>query len=248
MAAFPLQHDIDYPESDGRPLGETERHRQEIVDLIYGFQQHYRDAPDVYAGGNMFLYYSQGNRRACVCPDVFVVKGVGKETRRTYKLWEEGRAPSLVVEVTSGSTKDEDLVDKKVKYALLGVEEYFLFDPYGEYLSPSLQGFRLRQDRYLPIPRQGDGSLASETAGLILQPEGERLRLVNAATGEPLPWVDELQGLRQAAEERAAHEAEARRTAEAHAATAEARATAAEKEIARLRRELAERGPRGSAG
>src|SRR3978361_972057 len=112
MAALPFQRDIDYPESDGRPLGETDRHRQEIFDLLYGLQQHYSGDPGVYVAGNLFLYYAEGNRNAAVCPDVFVVKGAGKELRRTFKVWEEGdRRPCLVIEVTSESTRDEDLID-----------------------------------------------------------------------------------------------------------------------------------------
>ena len=269
MAALPFQREIDYPESDGRPLGETERHRQVIVDLICGLQRRYREIPNVYVGGNMFLYYEKGNRSAVVCPDVFVVKGVGKETRNTFKVWEEGgRVPCLIIEVTSASTSDEDLVDKKGKYLRLGVEEYVLFDPLAEYLSPPMQGFQLRSGRYVAMPPQEDGSLASATSGLLLRREGERLRLVNA-TGEPLLWVEETEAqllreaeARRAAEARAAqeaearhHEAVARRAAEARAAqeaearhreaaarqAAEARATAAEEELTRLRRELEDR-------
>jgi Uma2 family endonuclease len=228
MAAIPFQRDIHYPESDGRPLGETERHRQEIVDLIFGLQQHYRDTPDVYVGGNMFVYSSRGDRSTVVCPDVFVVKGVDKTVRRTFKTWEEGnRRPCLVIEVTSESSREED-VDKKAKYIRLGVEEYFLFDPLGEYLSPSLQGFRLLGGRYLSIPPQKDGSLPSRTTGLILRREGEKLRLVNAATGEPLVRTDEIDARRQAAEARAAEETAARRAAEARAAEETAARRAAE--------------------
>jgi Uma2 family endonuclease len=220
MAAFPLERDIDYPESDGRPLGETDLHRDEIVDLVYALRQRYLDVPDVYVAGNLFLYTSQGNRSAVVCPDVFLVRGVPKGARRTYKLWEEGRAPSLVIEVTSGSTRSEDLVDKKEKYARLGVEEYFLFDPLDEYLSPRLQGFRLTQGQYRRLEPEADGSLTSAVTGLRLQVEGSRLRLIDLATGKHLLRTDE--------------EADARRAAEA-------RADAAEEEIARLRRELAAR-------
>lgn len=242
MAAIPFQRDIDYPESDGRPLAETERHRQEIVDLIFGLQRHFSDAPDVYVGGNMFIYPTPLDRRAAVAPDVFVVKGVGKQIRRTFRVWEEGdRRPCLVIEVTSESTQEEDMVEKMGKYARLGVEEYFLFDPLGEYLSPPLQGFRLVKGRYFGIPLEKDGSLVSQTAGVVLRRENGRARLVNAATGEPLPYVEELEGLRRAAEDRADQEAKARRKESEARRAAEARAAAAEEELARLRREIAER-------
>lgn len=151
-----------------------------------------------------------------------------------------------MIEVTSESTSEEDLAKKEI-YARLGVAEYFLFDPFGEYLSPRLQGFRLRHGRYLAVPQQEDGSLVSETTGLLLCSEGEKLRLVNAVTGEPLPWVHELKGLIEAAEARAAaeakerhKEAEARRVAETHAAQEAEGRRVAEEELARLRRQLEE--------
>jgi Uma2 family endonuclease len=230
MAALPLELDIDYPESDGRPLGETDLHRQEIVDLIDELDRRYEASPDVYVAGDLFIYYERGKPSAVVCPDVFVVFGVPKRNRETYKLWEEKVSPSFVIEVTSKSTQLEDR-NKGKKYAALGVEEYFLFDPLDEYLTPQLQGFRWAGGRYRPVEVELDGSLLSHTTGLRLRVEGQHLRLVDARTGEPLLRIKE---------ERAASSA-ARRKAEARAAAAEARAAAAEEEIARLRRELEER-------
>jgi Uma2 family endonuclease len=219
MAAFPLEQEIDYPESDGKPLAESDPHRDEILNLIYALRRHYQETPDVYVSGNLLLYYVKGDVRKCISPDVFLVQGVSKKSRRSYKVWEEGKAPSFVIEVTSESTHQEDLVEKPGKYARLGVAEYFLFDPCDEYLSPRLQGFRLTAGRYRPIRPARDGSLTSRATGLQLQIEGDKLRLVDLASGERLRWMDE--------------EADAREAAEA-------RARDAEEEIARLRRELAE--------
>src|SRR5512134_2386818 len=129
MTAIPLQRDIHYPESDGKPMAETDLHRDEMFDLIKALDRRYRDVPDVYVSGNLFLYYVKGDPRAVVAPDVFLVKGVPKRKRRIYKLWEEGRPPSLVIELTSDSSQDEDLTKKKNCYERLGVEEYFLHDP-----------------------------------------------------------------------------------------------------------------------
>jgi Uma2 family endonuclease len=209
MAAIPLQRDVYYPESDGKPMGETEFHRDEIYGLIWALRQHYRDVPDIHVTGDLFLYYAQGDPRAVVCPDVFVVKGVSKEKRRIYKLWGEGRLPFLVIEVTSASTRGEDLGKKKDLYERLGVEEYFIHDPLGEYLRPALQGFRLEQGRYRKIDAP-DGSLVSRTTGLTFRPEGQEIRLVETPTGKPLPTLEEMTD----------------------------RARAADEEIARLRREL----------
>jgi Uma2 family endonuclease len=228
MAALPLQREIDYPESDGRPLGETDWHRQEIVDLIHALQERYEDVPDIYVSGNLLLYYVKDDVSKSVCPDVFLVEGISKEQRPIYKLWEEGKGPSLVIEMASKKTWEDDLDTKKAKYARIGVLEYFLFDPIDQYLDPRLQGFRLLGNRYRPIPAAADGSLVSQVAGLRLSLEGMRLRLVDLASGEPLLWTAEEREARKAAEA-ARNAAEAQRdTAEAQRAIEQAAREAAE--------------------
>jgi len=202
MTAIPLSRTIHYPESDGRPMAETQTHGQVMIDLIHALGRRYADVPDVYVWGNMLLYYVEGDPGACLAPDLFLVKGVDKHVRRTYKLWEEGQAPSLTIEVTSRSTQSEDVKTKKGVYERLGVAEYFLFDPLGEYLRPRLQGYRLAGGRYEPLVPAADGTLTSREAGLLLTPEGARLRLRDAATGERLLWTEEVDEALRAAEER----------------------------------------------
>jgi Uma2 family endonuclease len=220
MNAIPLQRDdIYYPESDGQPMAETDLHRDEMVDLIHALKRRYRDVPDVYVTGNLFFYFAQGDPRAVVAPDLFLVKGVAKGQRRTYKLWQEGRVPSLVIEITSDSTRDEDVTKKKLCYERLGIEEYFLHDPYGDYLDPKLQGYRLGMNRFQRIVPEADGSLRSLTTGLLFRAEGTSLRLQDAQTGERLLTGDE-----EVARETTARQA------------AEERAAALEAELARLRR------------
>jgi Uma2 family endonuclease len=225
MAAIPFKQDIYYPESDGRPMGETAVHVEEIFELYGALGRRYRGSADVLVGADMLMYYVQGSPGDCVCPDVFVTFGIPKEPkRRSYFLWKEGRPPSLVIEVTSESSRKDDLEKKKKVYARIGVQEYFLADPLSEYLSPPLQGFRLFNGDYRPIKPAADGSLLSETTGLRFCREGQRVRLIDAATGEPLLW---------AAEQATALEERNRAL------------RAAEEEIARLRRELEERGREG---
>jgi Uma2 family endonuclease len=258
MTAIPLSRTIEYPESDGQPMAETPAQGQVILDLYHALSQRYAAARDVYVWFNMFLYYVEGNPRASVAPDLFVAWGVDKKRkRRTYKVWEEGRAPSWICEVTSKSTSDEDTVTKKDLYEHLGVEEYFLFDPLGEYLKPRLQGYRLVGGRYQRLAAQADGSMPSQTTGLQLVPESERLRLRDAATGAPLPWQEEDAEARAVAERQVEETRRARIAAEREAvqqtqradqqarkaeeerlarAAAEQRTLALEEELARLRR------------
>jgi hypothetical protein len=150
---------------------------------------------------------------------VFVVFGVSKRKRLNYLLWEEGRGPAAVIELTSSSTRREDTRQKLDLYRdVLRVPEYFLFDPFGDYLRPSLQGHRLVGREYRPI-RPAGGRLRSRQLGLWLEPDGQDVRFVNPRNGERLLTKSEArraaEEARRAAEERARAEAEARRAAEA---------------------------------
>lgn len=202
---------VVYPESDGKPMGETEIHRQEMTDAIEALKDYFRAQPQIYVGGNLFLYYEKGDPARVVCPDVMVIRGVDKRKRRIYQLWKEQAAPCVVIELTSKGTRREDEKEKPALYAHLGVNEYFLFDPLAEYLRPPLQGYRLIGGVYQPIGPAADGALVSLELGLRPVAEPDGLRLIDAATGERLLKPHEV--------------AEARRAAEA--------------ELARLREELA---------
>jgi Uma2 family endonuclease len=177
---------VHYPESDGKPMGETETHIREIVRLIQTLDRRFADRDDVYVGGDLLVYYEEGNPRAVVVPDVFVAIGAAKgPRRRIWKLWEERVPPTLVVEVTSPSTRREDLGRKRTLYARLGVSEYVLYDPLGEYLRPSLQGYRLESGRYEAMPAE-QGVLVSGVLDALLQLQDGSLQLLDRRTGAPL--------------------------------------------------------------
>jgi Uma2 family endonuclease len=208
MAAMPLRdEEIEYPTSDGRPMAESNLHRKVMADLIAALEQRYLDDPHAWAGGNFLLYFEKGNPRASVSPEVVLVRGVEKWDRPLYKLWEEGRPPDFVIEVTSSSTRREDVSTKKNLYERLGVSEYFLFDPTGDYLNPRLQGYCLEKRGYTRLAQEPDGSLPSRITGLRLRPEGLNLRLIDDRTGEKLLWIAEEAAERRAAERRAEEEA-----------------------------------------
>ena len=213
MCAMPLEQEIEYPTSDGQPMAETTLHRKVMSDIIEGLERRYAEVPDVWVGGNLFLYYEKGNPRKSVAPDVLLVRGVRKLNRDCFFLWEE-ETPELVFEITSRSTRSEDEGQKRELYERLGVAELVLFDPYGDYLEPRLQGYCHERGRYRRIRPNAGGSLDLRTVGLTARPEGERLRLVDTATQEKLLWTDEFETALRRAEERAAQEAAAREVAE----------------------------------
>jgi Uma2 family endonuclease len=241
--AFPTE--IDYPETDGKPMAETDVHRDLMKELIDELSDFFQHEPDVYVSGNLLVYYEEGNPRKNVSPDIFVVRGVGKHRRHVYKLWEEGRAPDVVIEISSRKTWAEDLHKKLQLYARLGVREYFVFDPEYDYLDQPLLAFR-SEDGILEPVAVTDGCARSEALGLELIDTGTTLRLRDVQTGLLLPIRSEIEAaLRQAEIARIEAEA-AREQAEAAREQAEARAQAeavaraqAEAELARVREELA---------
>ena len=182
---------VDYPTSDGKPMAETDWHRDLMMVLIQTLGAFYAADPSVYVSGNLLVFYEPGNRRRHLSPDVFVVKGVGRRQRPNYLIWQEGKGPEVVIELTSRTTREEDIEDKYELYQdTLRVPEYFLFDPLGEYLRPPLQGYRLSRGRYQPI-KPVEGRLPSKVLGLHLEGFGQDLRLYDPATKQWLPTPEE---------------------------------------------------------
>ena len=191
-----------YPESDGEPVGETDVHRDETFSLIAVLKDHFADQPDVYVAGDNFIYFEEGNPRAVISPDVYVVWGVAMRQRRIYKLWEEGVAPGFVMELTSRSTRVQDLGNKRAICADLGVVEYFLFDPEADTLDPPLRGYRLEGGEYLPIAPRADGAVESKMLGMWLWvDDGIRLQCILARTGERLLRHEDIHAAKNKAEQ-----------------------------------------------
>ena len=195
-----------------------------------------RDARTCTSASNSFLYYERGNPRAVVAPDVYVVVGAPAYLRDTYLLWNEPKGPDFVLEITSASTRRADERRKRDVYASLGVSEYFLYDPRAEYLTPPLQGYRLRDGEYRPLPAvtvlsNRGVAVASEVLGLEFRDEREArmVRLRDPATAQDLLSHRESELARE-------EEAAARRAAEARNAELDARIRDLENALAAPRR------------
>lgn len=186
-----LSTPIEYPDADGKPMAEGDVQCSYLTYARNVLRIYFQSRSDVYVAGNLFVYYEEGNPKAVVVPDVFVVFGVDQGDRRSYKTWEEGnRAPGFVLEITSKSTKTEDQETKPEIYAALGVQEYFQYDPTGDYLNPQLQGSRLVGGDYQLIsatilPAEVL-SFPSEVLGLELRFQAGELRFYNSVTGQAL--------------------------------------------------------------
>jgi Uma2 family endonuclease len=209
---------IEYPSSDGKPMAETWLHIRAIMLLHQALEDFFRDRPDAFIASDQFWYWEEGNKSACIAPDVMVVLGVPQRDpreRSSFFSWEEGGAiPSVVFEMASKSTWREDLDEKYDRYESLGVREYFLFDPERLHLVPILQGYRLQGTAYR---RMHSSALESEL-GFGLRAEDTMIRLIDLRTQKPIPT-------RAEAVEAARKEAEA----------AQNKATSLQSEVERLK-------------
>lgn len=214
---------VHYPDSDNRPMADTDPQYRCITDTRFALEQYYTDNPQVYVGADLLVYYEEGDPTKSVALDVLVALGVPKGNRRTYLIWEEGKPPDVVFEFTSEHSWRADLGWKFGLYQGLGIQEYFVFDPHGEYIEPALQGYRLAERTYEPIdPLTSDRGMMGVSSEVLelelwMQPNGGEdmpyaLRLYNPATGAWLRTPDEEAQARRQAEARVAElEAEVKR-------------------------------------
>ena len=238
MSLIQTPTDIEYPESDGEPMGETDLHRNWMMRLYELLRFRYGDQ-SVYIASDLLLYYVEGDPRSFVVPDVFIVKDSDPGMRRTFRIWDEGRVPNVVFEVTSRATRANDEVTKPKTYARIGIRELFLYDPTGDYLKTRLQGYRLDDGDYARIEPNASGRLDCEELDLHISLDGVDLVLHDRATGLILPTAAEAHHAEAEAERAAAETHRAEAEAERAAAKAERVAReAADAEIIRLREEL----------
>ena len=84
-----------YPETDGEPMAASDFHLEILIWLLQTLKSHFSQMPDAYVSGDILTYYTEGDPRAVVAPDVLVAFGIGQKHRHTYKVWEEGKSLTL---------------------------------------------------------------------------------------------------------------------------------------------------------
>jgi Uma2 family endonuclease len=191
---------IEYPSSDGEPLAESYLHLYAILTTLEVIKQ-YLTGRQATVLADQFLYYAQGFPKLRVAPDVMVIFDVPPGGRDSYKVWEEGQVPQVVFEMTSQGTQKQDQEQKKNLYEQLGILEYWLFDPKGEWIEEKLRGYRLEDETYQLIT---DG--ISQPLGLRVAVEGEVLGFYRLDTGEKLLTPTELAEQLQQERQRASQE------------------------------------------
>ena len=225
------QTEVFYPETDSMSLPDDFHQHSYFLEILSTLKTFFGLCDDVVVGGDIFIYYQEGNPQVRVAPDCFVVFGVDVESferNNTYLMWDVGKQPDFVMEIGSPSTTRSDLGDKRELYARLEIGEYWRFDPTGgDHYGEPLVGERLVDGEYRRLAMEvgTDGSVwgHSPILNLDLHWEEGRLRFYDPVRERWLQNMYETQAARESAETRAN--------------LAEARVAELEAELQRLRGE-----------
>ena len=238
--------DDGYPHSDGKRRSENTRQADQIYYAFPALETFVHERfPDAFVASDLLIYPWPEDLKASVAPGVFVAFGAGNHARLSYKLWEGEPVPAFVMDILAGSASDNALYEKRDRYVGMGIEEFWMFDPFAGRIREHVRGYRLQSGRYRPIPPLPKApGYASAVLGLEFRAEGGNLRIHDPVAGEDLPthleaYIETLAAQRRADAAKRLADAEAKRAdAAKRLADALARQNALVAENARLRRRL----------
>jgi Uma2 family endonuclease len=166
-------------------MGETSFHA-DLVHYLMDVLRWLLREQDCAIHENLNFYHTSDEREYPIAPDIAVIRGVAYRYLRSWTIEATGPAPQVVFEIASKETWRNDLLEKPLKYAYIGVQEYFLYDPETPQNMKSrgrrLIGWRLNQatgamEELLP---NSQGWLWSNQLDSFLVPDGVRLRLYDS--------------------------------------------------------------------
>lgn len=182
------------------------------------------------------FYRTSRYKETPLVPDLAVIKGVKSRKTTSWTVGIHGPAPHVVFEIASKETWKKDLEKKPHKYARMGVQEYFLYDPHEPPLSQEtaqrLWGWQLHHHEMHEMLFDQKRRLWSSQLESYLVADGDLLRLYDRDEQLRLTRAE-------AADKRAEMEAQARmaadRRAEEEARRADAEAVAMQALLEKLR-------------
>jgi Uma2 family endonuclease len=172
LPPLPLE-EIEYPDSDGKPMAENTKQFDWITFLKENHDFLFRDRADVFVAGDLLWYPVQGKNTISTAPDTLIVFGRPKGHRGSYMQWREDHiAPQVVWEVLSPGNRAGEMQEKLDFYERYGVEEYYEYDPdRGELRGWLRQGNQLR-------PIEGIRGWTSPRTSVWMDLDGDDLVLV----------------------------------------------------------------------
>jgi len=216
-----------FPTGDGKPMAENFVNGLQMTGLQDALRRllEAQDRANAAIGGNQFLYYNPYNKRDNLSPDAYVALDVAPGARDVWFTWTEGKAPDIVFEITSPSTRRKDLSTeprgKLTLYGRMGVREYYVYAPalkrtrtprprlYAFTLQgKGMQTWRLEETALLPSGGVWSPILRAELRPVVTpdtewEPAGVYLRVIDPTTGAPIRVGEEIRQDYQAAREQA---------------------------------------------
>ena len=181
-----VEYYYDFHPTEEDLMGETSFHADLVIYLLQVLRWLFHgQLCAIY--DNLNFYQTDDPKEYPVAPDIALIKGVSQQPARSWRVGKRGPAPRVVFEIGSEETWKKDLMEKPRKYAEMGVQEYYAYDPndpplsrkanrrlFGWHLDPSRHSMRELQPR-------SDGSLWSPDLESWLVPDGVLLRLYERA-------------------------------------------------------------------
>jgi Uma2 family endonuclease len=96
-----------------------------------------------YIGSDNFIYWTKGNNKDCVSPDIYVFPGMpqnvipqhfkGHKDEGSWKTWIHGVRPNFAIEVKARRNPRKDELQSIDRHDRLGVKELIVYDPFADY-------------------------------------------------------------------------------------------------------------------
>jgi Uma2 family endonuclease len=181
-------HYYDQHQTEEDLMGESAVQSRLIRYLVQVFEWLYR-AEGWFVVSNLNIYRERVRNEYPLAPDVALFKGVvvaQPELRafRSWRLYQPDRpAPQVVFEICSDTSWKDDIHTKPAKYAALGVQEYYAYDPneppYVPRQQGRLHGWQRAENTLAEQMPDEQGRLWSTELDSYLLPDGAYLRLTD---------------------------------------------------------------------
>ena len=134
--------------------------RPAVANTVTRYYDALRPDASILVAGEGYLCATRRDLPYAPYPDMLIAFGVDAAAiaaTNGYVIDEVGKPPDFVLEVASASTGRRDYTVKRIRYARLGVLEYWRFDHTGgRFHNAPLAGDRLVNGRYEPIATETD--------------------------------------------------------------------------------------------